>query len=284
MSLALAGWARQRLPDRAVPAVAGCAGDIATACQRRRRGIAAANIRWLTGADDPGYARRLFRNFAYCNSDVLRLPRLDARDVLRLTDDRYRQSLATIQGRTRGALLVGGHLGNFELAAVSLAAAGLRAAALVEAIDPARDAFFAQVRMNTGLRLFTADRHGVLQARAWLRDGGVLVVAGDRPLASPRRLRVPFGQGWRDVPMGPAWLALTTRALITTGHLVRATARGGYTGGLDDPIETEAFDADARGIVELTRLLAKRSSDAAVRFADQWFVFDPGWTSPPQSS
>jgi hypothetical protein len=54
---------------------------------------------------------------------------------------------------------------------------------------------------------------------------------------------------------------------------------------IDMVIEPEVPSASlgADPVVELTRRIAERLSAAAVRFADQWFVFDPAWqatTSP----
>jgi KDO2-lipid IV(A) lauroyltransferase len=189
------------------------------------------------------------------------------------------RELSDLHKRSHGVVLVGGHMGNFELAAAAVAAAGLPAAALVETIDPVRDAHFARLRTSTRLRLFPADRRGARDACQWLRSGGVLVVAGDRPLHGARRLLVPFGCGWREVPTGPAWLALKSGATLTTGYVVRAARQSPrpYEGRLEAPIVAGTVGDSPSAVAELTRVIATRLSAAAVTFADQWFVFDPAW-------
>lgn len=284
--IAFAGRLRRAWPSSLVDPALIMGATVAWLALGQRRRTIATNIEALTGIDDPRVLRRrsltAFRNFAICNADMLELPALTTDQIRARVAISGLNHLTAAMASGRGALLVGPHLGNFEFGTVALASMVRSISALVESIDPARDALFASFRRQTGLRLIPVDVRAPRAALGALRRGDVLLVAGDRALRSSHRATVPFGCRSRLVPTGPAWLALRARVPVLTGYVVLSSdAPPRYQIVIDPPVSVTDLGADP--VLGLTQRIAERLGGAAARFADQWFVFDPEWQLRPST-
>jgi lauroyl/myristoyl acyltransferase len=176
----------------------------------------------------------------------------------------------------RGVVVITGHLGNYELGGAWLAAQGYPAHAVVEDVNPAILALLQRYRTATGMRTISRNR-GARDAYRVLRSGEILLLVADRVIGdSTDAVEVPFCEGRRSVPTGPATLALATGAPIVVGFVVRTPAGPRRYGVyLEPPIMPDGTEPDA--VVTLTRRIAERLSAGVRAYPDQWFVFQPGW-------
>lgn len=278
--LRAAGWRLAGAASRIAPeaargtAIAAMAAAVRYGSPGRRAAIAANLVRLMpqaSGAERERALARTFRALVRCNADLLRLPGLSAAEVLALVDLGDVAPVQEAFARGRGVVVVSPHLGNFELAASVCAALGYPAHTVVESIDPRRDAAMNSLRTAMGGRV-VASRGAARAALRVLRGGGVLAMAGDRVLPGQHGLRVPFGGGYRTVPMGPAWLARQTGAALVTVYLVLS---GEGVPPYQLVVEPEV---PTSGTVEdVTREVAQRLSAAVTRYPDQWFAFQPDW-------
>ena len=112
-----------------------------------------------------------------------------------------------------------------------------------------------------------------------LRRGEVLVLVSDRAIGS-HGLTVEFAGGRRDLPKGPARLALASGAALLIGYAALAADPGGrpYIGVVEEEISTSGLEPGA--VTELTARIAQRLGSVVTRYPDQWFVFQPGWRDP----
>lgn len=284
-SLAAARWMHRRCPPFLLDPICDRLGDVAWSLDVRRRRALVSNQQRLRPGDrtsGPGvFARRAFRHLVRCNVDLLGVPEMTRDAILGWIAFSGADVLEQARSAGRGVIVVGAHLGNFELAAITASLLAPPASMLVERIDPARDAALASLRTATGLRLIPADEHAARAALRVLRRGETLVIAGDRVVTSNAARIAPFGAGRRPVPIGPAWLAVRSGAPLVVGYAVR-------TPGAPRPYRAvvEAVpvaDGAADPVVALTERLAARLGAVASQFADQWFVFDPQWRAdtPP---
>lgn len=247
----------------------------------RRRTIAL-NLTHTAPERTPAERRRLcratFRNFGLCAVDFLGLVRPGEHRLIRLVQPFGVEHLERARNRGRGVILVTPHLGNWELGGVVLAALGYPVYAVAEQIGAEINALYNRYRGATGMRVVPLGAAG-RSALEVLRRGEVLLLVSDRAIGSHGH-PVQFASGRRNLPKGPARLALASGAALLVGYVALAGDAGGqpYLGVVEEEIPTSGLGADAVG--ELTARIAQRLASVVTRYPDQWFVFQPGWREP----
>jgi KDO2-lipid IV(A) lauroyltransferase len=229
------------------------------------------------GADERRrLARNTFRYIAECQVDLYRLIGRPPNEVLDLVEVAGIEHFEAARQLGRGVIVITGHLGNYELGAAWLAASGYPAHGVVEDVEPAILQLLEKYRTATGMRTISRNR-GARDAYRVLKSGEVLCLVADRVIGDVSDgVEVPFCEGRRVVPKGPALLALATRAPIVVGFAFRTPAGPRrYRITLEPPIMPDGTEPDAA--LTLTRRIADRLSAGVRAHPDQWFVFQPGW-------
>ena len=91
---------------------------------------------------------------------------------------------------------------------------------------------------------------------------------------------LPFGEGMRPIPTGPASFSLATGAPIIVGHIaLRGSGSPRYVIRLEPPISPDPSGDGAADRLRLTRRVADRLAAAVREHPDQWYVFQPQWTT-----
>lgn len=271
--MALGRW----LPAGAFRALGTVAGALSWFAAPARRAILAANARHFapgaTPRDVRAIARRTLRHLMEDATDLFRLPALDRDALLRLVHMEGLDGLQAAHALGRGVIVVTPHLGPYELGAACLATIGLPVHAMVEDLDPETNAALAAYRAATGLRLVSRNS-GLRQLYRLLRQGEIALLVADRVIGDGSDgLEVPFGDGVRRVPTGPAAFALATGAPIVVAWIVRGQSRAPrYLVHFDPPIDPEGATREA-----LTRRVAERFDRVIREHPDQWYVFQPEW-------
>ena len=185
-----------------------------------------------------------------------------------------------------GALLVTGHLGNWELGGAAIAALGVPVSAVVKRQSNRRvDRLLSRLRRGLGVEPVGMARAGRELPRALEEGRGVALVADQD--AGPRGVFVPFLGRPASTFRGPARLSLRHGAPLLFGGLVREGE--GYRlllerveapegpAGIEDGDVGEAERA-------LTRAWVARLEAAVRRRPDQYFWFHRRWkTRPPRT-
>jgi KDO2-lipid IV(A) lauroyltransferase len=195
-------------------------------------------------------------------------------------------ALAVIEGREhldialalgRGVIVVTPHLGPYELGGALLASLGYAVHAVVERLDAATLDALASYRAATGMGLVTRDA-GARSLVRLLREGQVVLLVADRVVGGGEGVVVPFGNGGRAVPTGPAALALATGAPVLVGAIVRTgTSVPRYRVHLEPALHPDRTGDAARDRDAFTRRLAARLAAFVTAHPEQWFVFQPDW-------
>ncbi|MGH7696250.1 MAG: lysophospholipid acyltransferase family protein [Gemmatimonadaceae bacterium] len=245
-----------------------------------RRAILLKNLSYTAPDASSETRRRLVRNtFGYiadCQVDLYRLVGRPPNEVPAMVDGRGLEHLEAARRLGRGVIIVTGHLGNYELGAAWLAALGVPVHGVVEDVEPEMLELLQQYRTATGMKTLSRNR-GARDAYRVLKSGEVLLLVADRVIGDTAdAVELPFCEGRRDVPRGPALLSLATGAPIVVGIAVR-TPDGPrrYRIVLEPPIMPDGTEPDAAST--LTRKVADRLAAAVREYPDQWFVFQPGW-------
>lgn len=278
--LAAAMTIAQKTPAPLARAIARAAAGVAYAVLPARRRILLENLSRTAPQASPAERRRLarntFRHIADCQVDLFRLIGSPPNEVARMVEVQGIEHFEAARHLGRGVIIVTPHLGNYELGGAWLASLGYPAHAVVEDVHPRVLALLEKYRTATGMRTLSRNR-GARDAYRVLRSGEILLLVADRVIGDPSDgVEVPFGEGRRAVPRGPAQLALATGAPVVVGFIARSP-RGPrrYRIILEPPIMPDGTEPDA--VLTLTRRITDRLAAAVREYPDQWFVFQPGW-------
>ncbi|MFW6039542.1 MAG: lysophospholipid acyltransferase family protein [Gemmatimonadota bacterium] len=275
-----------RIPGGVAGRLGAGLGGLAYALRARRavvlRQIAAA----FPGADRARVeeiAEASYRHFGRETAEIARLQRTGTRELPdRVSTDAAADAWIERMRAGEGALIVTGHVGNWEVSGAMLAARGVPLAAVVKRQSNARfDRWLADARRRLGIepvymeeairvvpRLLRAGRSVALVADQDARSHGVIVTFLGRPASTFR---------------GPARLALATGAPLVFGASVRED--DGYRvrmetvreGGVEAGGRAARSDRDVERA--LTRGWVERLEAHVRRFPEQYFWFHRRWKS-----
>lgn len=214
---------------------------------------------------------KIITNYAICFADLLRVPILDKQTLNRIVILNGKENLSNALAQNRGAILITGHLGNWDLAGVYVASLGFPLTAVVEEI-PGHSDFFNFLRTRTGMEIvYTRERDKMITA---LEQNRVLVLLADRPVTG-KGIKVKFLNGEKLIPQGAAFFALKYNTPICFGYFVLNENKNNkkiYQAEISEPIYPKNQTPG-----ELTQTIADRLSDYIRQFPWQWFVFQDEW-------
>ena len=275
-----------RLPLRVLYGVARIAGDGAYHWRRGTRKAVASNMRQLlrpdAGKDEVRRAtREVFRNAARYYADLIHVARLD---VERFYDERFEiqgeEYLDAARDSGRGAVLVGTHFGNPEMAVQPLAAKGYSIMGLVEALEPkALTDFTLWLRERRGHVFRTVGYAGLKEAIRRLKSGGFVAVLIDRDVAGTG-VPMEFCGAEASISLGAVEFAMRTGADLIPA---RSWRMPGYSIKVivEPPLEivrTGDFEADVRFN---TKRLLPIFEDLLRSDPGQWAVLEAIWKDQP---
>ena len=266
------------VPRPVAAALASIGADVCWFVLRTQRRIVEHNLQYIapdrSAHEHRQLGKRTFRNLAACMLDFLRVPALNATELEAMLEWSGREHLDRALAHGRGAIVIGAHVGNFEIGGPAVAALGYPIYAYVEdqEIPPSMYRAYERCRSATGLRLIPLSE-GARAGRRALSDGAVVALLADRVISGEGR-EVAFAHGRRNIPTGPAALARWSGAPVLFFHLVLNPAGTPRYIGAIEPVELDAsLDAEA-ALIEWT---AARVSRLVRDYPDQWFVFQPEW-------
>jgi len=257
--------------------IASGIADLNFALNTRSRRAVMANLRHVMGpsvseAERTRVAKRTFRNFALSITDFLRFPVLSRKSLVRMAGG---ESLAVIEGELksgRGVILLGAHVGNWEVGGAMLARKGLRLSVVaLPHRNPLIDRFFVKRRRRKGINVVPS-RHATSELLSALRRNECIAILGDRNV-SGRGIRREFFGSPAVVPYGHVALSLRTGAAIVPAFVIREKGAR-FRLCVENPIRPR------RGSGAFEDLLSQslRVMEKYVRqYPDQWFAFEPIW-------
>jgi KDO2-lipid IV(A) lauroyltransferase len=275
------------LPERAADAFGRNAGNILYRLGVRRN-VVEENLRIAFPRESDEWLERTARaSYEHLGREVaamLRLSKLDGAAVVERTRvvgwDRIEHALSL----GRGALLVTGHYGNWEIAAASVAARGVPIAAIVRRqANRLVDERVQQLRRKLGVETIYQGEAPALVPRI-LRANGVVGIVGDQD-ARRSGIFVPFFGRPASTHRGPALFALRFGAAIVSAisrRLPGRDVRYDVTAEFVDQVSSGNLDHDVQA---LTTELARRLEQEIRVAPEQYFWFHKRWkTRPPGDS
>lgn len=191
-----------------------------------------------------------------------------------VNDDKLDEALA----RGKGAVVVVGHLGNWDAAGAWVGARGNKLVTVAEVLRPRRlFDFFRSHREKLGMTIYGAEPGVTARLVEEAENGAVVAILGDRDLKGTGIEMDFFGEA-ATFPPGAASVALRAGVpLLVAGVFERRLpggARGWYV-DFSDPIELPEERDGAVAI--LTRKVVEKLEAFVARHPEQWHVFQPFW-------
>ncbi|MCK5147132.1 lysophospholipid acyltransferase family protein [bacterium] len=253
---------------------------------RIRRNIVLANLASAFSDMDESErlatAKRTYQNFTKMIFEYMRFPVLDKETVLDLVDFVGLEKLDRVMGIGKGASMVAGHFGNWELMGAALAFKGYPIAFLVgEQKNKRVDRYMNSFREMMGIKIIhmgVAVR-GVIKA---LRNNEMVALLSDQD-ARRDGIFVDFLGRPSSTYQGAAIFSLKTGAPLIFGSIYRLP-EGRHR------IEIELFELDHldgitdENVHEVTQLYTSRLEAAIRRAPDHWFWFHKRWKTHPKVS
>lgn len=264
------------------------AGRIIYALDGPHRRVALANLR-----QTPGFGRtpreirdlavRVFEHLGLLSTEILQMPRQVARGGLKRSC-RFEglEHLHAASRRGRGVIIVTGHLGNFEIAALAVADAGFDLRSVARPIEnPWLDAYVQRLRGLTGQRILHK-RQAMRGMVECLRQKGCLVLMMDQ---DQRRegIFVPFLGREASTVRSPAVLSIKYGAPIVPMFTWR-TGPGRHVVIARPPVEPPEGGLREESVRELTIRITQELEHAVREHPDQWLWMHQRWKTRPDGT
>lgn len=273
------------LPERMAYGIAHAAGNLQARRAKGKHTQVEKNLARITGLPIGSeelheVVRESFRSYARYWLETFRAVREEADFFLERVQptgfEHLKDRLA--QG---GAVVLIGHLGNWDAAGAWAGAIGWRVHTVAETLRPKRMFdFFVQHRARLGLVIYPAQAGVTARLTEAVEAGALVPILGDRDLKGTG-VEIDFCGEPATFPRGAAAIAMRTRVpLMFAGIRGRRMDDGRWGWGIDinPPIDLPDAD-DPEGVNELTRLAIGQLEDYIRAHPAEWHVFQPFWTA-----
>lgn len=251
---------------------------------RRRRAVVDANLARAFPEKSPEWRRRVAdESWGHLGREavsMLRLARLDADELVARTEMMGLDALQAALAEGRGAVIVTGHLGSWELGGAAVSARGIPLVAVAKPMANRRfDADLVATRARLGMEVVDTGTAPKRVLRALAQGRPVALVADQNAHANP--VFVPFFGTLAATHRGPALFALRAGAPVFVGVCLRLPG--------DEPryrvtLEAIAFERTGELDADVERLTAAHTArlEEAVRHAPgQYFWQHNRWKTRP---
>jgi KDO2-lipid IV(A) lauroyltransferase len=172
-----------------------------------------------------------------------------------------------------GAIIALPHIGNWEPGALSGQRAGIEILAVAERL-PNRHLteWFTSLRNQFGITIVLSGRGSIRSVEAGIARGAVVCLLCDRDL-SGRGVKTEFFGEVTTLPVGPAALALRTKALLIIG------ASYFTPNGHKLVLKRLVLPPEADDVESVTRVIAAGLEEMIREAPEQWHIMQPNWPS-----
>lgn len=266
------------LPSRLALSAADALGTIAFDLFRYRRRVALANLESRLGGNHRvRIGRKAVQTFIEGLVEFVKLPRAGRPYFARHFTVEGIENLEEAVSKGRGAVLVTGHFGSWELAGPALAQLGYR----VDLVVGVQRNLLVQEMMNmirrrSGVGVIEPD--GLFRAVRSLKANNLVAMLSDQN-AGTRGVFVDFLGAPASTSRGPARLAILSGAPVVPGFIMR-------TGGpyhkivIERPIWPAKVPADA-AVLDLTQAYTRVIESYVRRYPDHWLWTHRRWKTQP---
>lgn len=255
-------------------------GGLLYRIDRKHRNLASGNISLVLGlnrSEAEALARRVFENIGATFAEFIKIPSLDrAFFDNNITVDGF-ENYIKAKGEGKGVLMLGAHLGNWELlAAAHLIKMGEVASVVYRRTkNPYVSGFIDLLRRSYGLKTLP-HRNSVREIMAALKRGEGVGILLDQHAGTKEAIIVDFLGRPAATNFGLALIALKTGVPVVPVFLVRE-GEGGYRAVYEEPIYLQKSGDSEKDIREATVRFNSVIEKYVRRYPEQWFWVHNRW-------
>lgn len=227
-----------------------------------------------------------FRNLGRVMATVSKFGELNAGNISDFieynVDPAYLAAFEKIKTNGRGRILLGGHIGNWELQAFSYSVSFEQISFLARKMDnPRIEKMILDIRTRLGNKQIDKI-NSATQIMRVLRSGGTIGVLADVNSHPKEGVFVPFFGIPACTASGIALLAIRANAVIVPAFAIWDETRGKYFMAYDRIIEPVNSGDRKRDIEETTALFVAATERIIRAYPEQWIWIHRRWkTRPP---
>jgi lauroyl/myristoyl acyltransferase len=279
----LAVWGSVHAPDWFKRSTPYPIGALSFALVGERRRAAVRNMERVLGADRftaHFAALRMFCEFAFCTSETMEYYSPQPRS-LRIERPEQDAVLTALRAG-RGAVVVTGHLGCWDIAAKALTEEPCPVnLVMARESDATTQAFVASARERSGVKVVFADASvfsslGLVRA---LRRNEIVAIQLDRAAGAGGVRSLPFLGAPAPFPSGPFVLARMAGAPVIPVFAPRLGRRH-YRIQIGDPVEVPRSAREPAALDRVMLAVIAQLEGMVRRYPWQWFQFAPFWPEP----
>ena len=195
---------------------------------------------------------------------------------------RNEEHLRAVMAKGKGAILLGAHIGNWEVFGTGVALMGCRLTSLYRMIrNPFLDRYVRRTRRRFGQKLLPTEK-GLAGMYRVVRGGGYLAILVDQH-AHREGLWVDFMGKLASTTPAPALLALRTGAPVMTAYACRIGFPFHYEFFFDKEIPVVRSGDQAEDVRRMTIEITRRIETYVKKFPEQWLWLHRRWRDPSKS-
>uniref|UniRef100_A0A7C4YES7 Lipid A biosynthesis acyltransferase n=1 Tax=candidate division WOR-3 bacterium TaxID=2052148 RepID=A0A7C4YES7_UNCW3 len=230
------------------------------------------NVFMITGKNDEKIVKRTFINFIYIYLLLLKLPSLNKSAFISLFPEDIKEKHLKSMENNKGGILVGAHLGGWELAGPLVSALGYKIISVAESKGPGERffRFYLKYRERFGARIIKLEEKNIVfKISEYLKEGYLIGLISDRDISKTGKI-VEFLNGKVSLPYGTSLIARRFKAKVLTGFIF-------VKEGKLDVVTYPVIDGENLNSEEIFLKIKEYIEDAVRKFPDNWFVFEDIW-------
>ena len=277
------GFCVSRLPRSVALAIGGGLGKFVFYLAPQQRELACEHLRGcLTFPDErqlKAVAKQCFENLGKTVIEFMQFPRLDSAQIQRYVTFEGIEHVQQTLARGKGAIILTGHFGNWELLAASISATVAPLTPIVRELrSPRLNALVSSYREKAGYRTIDRDT-GVRHALRCLKRNELLGIVADVDTAVSGVFVDFFGRH-AYTPYSPVAIALKTGAAILPTFIIRQP-NGSHHAIIEPPLVLKQTDAKEKDLVVNTQKFTKIIESYIRRYPTQWIWMHRRWKTQP---
>jgi len=224
-------------------------------------------------------ARKVYFNFVLNACEMAGLKFMSAEQLKQKIECRDLANLERALSRKKGAIIISGHFGLWELVPPWLVQNGFPVTVVVRRQNnPEVDRWMEEMRQRLG-PLTTDSGYGMREILKSLRKGHILALMVDQDNGK-QGIFVNFLNKWASAPTGPAAISLRTGAPIVPLALF-PNYHGRHQLKIWEPIFPENFTDSSEGRQKLTAAYSSFVEEMVRNMPEQWFWLHRRWKTQP---
>lgn len=219
--------------------------------------------------------KNVYRNFGLYMVEFFQIPKWNEEVVKQKVEIVNIHYLDQVLSRSKGAIVLTGHLGNWELAGIVTSLLGYNLSAVALPFKNEKiSSIFVKRRKSKGVNVILTGANPKEYLRAFKKNS-VIAILGDR-LFTEKGMKVRFMGKDTYLPRGPATLAVRWQAGYLAGFLIRKK-KNSYILVFDKPMEFPETLDQQKQVEYLVEQGARYLEKYILKYPEQWLNFSQMW-------